>query len=134
MSSTPRTPGTPHAAAARHAELVREIEAQNYRYYVLDDAALTDAQFDALLRELRALEAAHPELVTPRSPTQRVGGEARTSATKVTHAVRMFSLDNAYSLDEMKEFARRVDDGLPSGVTPTFTVEPKLDGASLEVI
>src|SRR5262249_40306579 len=120
--------------AARHAELVREIEAANYRYYVLDDPALTDAQFDALLRELRAIEAEHPALVTPLSPTQRVAGEARQGVAKVTHAVRMFSLDNAYSLDEMKEFARRVDDGLPTGVSPTFTIEPKLDGASVEVI
>jgi DNA ligase (NAD+) len=121
-------------AAARHAELVQEIEAQNYRYYVLDDPRLTDAEFDVLLRELRALEEAHPELATPRSPTQRVAGEVRAQVAKARHAVRMFSLDNAYSLEEMKEFARRVDDGLPTGVTPEFTVEPKLDGASVEVI
>ncbi len=120
--------------AERHAALVHEIEAQNYRYYVLDDATLSDAEFDALMRELREIEAKHPELSSPDSPTQRVAGEARPFATKVKHAVRMFSLDNAYSLDEMKEFARRVDDGLPNGATATFTVEPKLDGASVEVV
>ena len=83
--------------AQKHAALVREIEAHNYRYYVLDDPSVTDADYDALMRELRALEAEHPALVTPRSPTQRVSGEARAGATKVKHTVRMFSLDNAYS-------------------------------------
>jgi DNA ligase (NAD+) len=120
--------------AERHAALVREIEAHNYRYYVLDDPGVSDAEFDARLRELRALEATHPQLVTPRSPTQRVAGEPRAGAVKVKHAVRMFSLDNAYSEDELKEFVRRVNDGLPTGATPVFCVEPKLDGASVEVI
>ena len=60
--------------AERHAKLVREIEAHNYRYYVLDDPIVSDAEFDKVLRELRALEEEHPELVTPDSPTQRVGG------------------------------------------------------------
>ena len=120
--------------AQRHAALVREIEAHNYRYYVLDDPGVTDAEFDTLLRELRALETAHPELVTPRSPTHRVAGEPRAGATKVKHAVRMFSLDNAYDEAELKEFVRRVDDGLPTGATPVFCVEPKLDGASVEVV
>src|SRR5262249_14922251 len=87
-----------------------------------------------LLKELRALEAEHPELVTPDSPTQRVGGEARASVVKVRHEHRMFSLDNSYSPDEMMEFFRRVTDGLPGNVEPTFTVEPKLDGGSLEVV
>src|SRR5579859_316857 len=92
------------AAAERHAELVREIDAHNYRYYVLDDPVVTDADFDRLLRELRALEEAHPELTTPDSPTMRVGGEARTSVVQVKHAVRMMSLDNAYTEDELLEF------------------------------
>ncbi len=121
-------------AKARHADLVRAIEAHNYRYYVMDDPSVPDAEYDALMRELRALEAAEPSLVTPRSPTQRVSGEPRAGATKVKHGVRMFSLDNAYSNDELREFLRRVNDGLPSGATPTFCVEPKLDGASVEVI
>ena len=83
--------------AELHAKLVREIDAHNYRYYVLDDPSLGDADFDRLLRDLRALEAAHPELVTPHSPTQRVGGEARTRVVQVKHETRMMSLDNAYS-------------------------------------
>ena len=124
----------PNDPKHRHDDLVREIEAHNYRYYVMDDPSVTDAAYDALMRELRALEAAHPELVTARSPTQRVSGEPRLGATKVKHGVRMFSLDNAYSDEELKEFLRRVKDGLRSGATPTFCVEPKLDGASVEVV
>src|SRR5579883_1550626 len=122
------------SAAERHAQLVREIDAHNYRYYVLDDPVVTDADFDRLLRALRELEARHPELVTPDSPTQRVGGEARTQVVQVKHAVRMLSLDNAYSDDELAEFHRRVLDGLPDGQSPRFCVEPKLDGASVEVV
>ncbi|HEY8041233.1 MAG TPA: NAD-dependent DNA ligase LigA [Polyangiaceae bacterium] len=120
--------------AERHAELVREIDAHNYRYYVLDDPTLSDADFDRLLSSLKALEARHPELVTRHSPTQRVGGEARTSVAQVKHAVRMMSLDNGYSQEELAEFHRRVTDGLPDAETPRFCVEPKLDGASIEVI
>jgi DNA ligase (NAD+) len=120
--------------AARHAKLVREIDAHNYRYYVLDDPTIGDADFDRLLRELRDLEEKHPELVTPDSPTQRVGGDARIAAVQVKHAVRMMSLDNAYSAEELAEFHRRVTDGLPDGEIPHFCIEPKLDGASLEVV
>src|SRR5580658_5752266 len=121
-------------AAARHAALVREIDAHNYRYYVLDDPIVGDAEFDGLLRELRAIEDEHPELQSPDSPTQRVGGEARTAAAQVKHAVRMMSLDNAYSSEALAEFHRRVVDGLPEGETPRFCIEPKLDGGSVEVI
>ncbi len=120
--------------AKRHADLVREIGAHNYRYYVLDDPSVTDAEFDLLLRELRAIEDAHPELRTPDSPSQRVGGESRTSVVQVKHSTRMLSLDNAYSAEELAEFHRRVVEGLPESETPRFCVEPKLDGASVEVI
>ncbi|HLK36172.1 MAG TPA: NAD-dependent DNA ligase LigA [Polyangiaceae bacterium] len=121
-------------AAGRHAQLVREIDAHNYRYYVLDDPSVSDADFDRLMRELRALEEAHPELATPSSPTRRVGGEARTSISQVRHVERMLSLDNAYTPEELAEFHRRVVDGLPEAETPRFCVEPKLDGASVEVV
>src|SRR5580693_4720 len=120
--------------AQRHAGLVREIDAHNYRYYVLDDPIATDAELDRLLRELRALEEAHPALQTPDSPTQRVGGAARTQVVQVKHRTRMLSLDNAYAPEELTEFHRRVTDGLPDGETPRFCVEPKLDGAGVEVI
>lgn len=119
---------------ARHDALVRAIEAHNYRYYVLDDPTVSDAAFDALLRELRDLEGKNPELVTPDSPTQRVGGEARTGVTKVRRKVRMFSLDNAYSAEDVAEFERRVREGLPAGDHVEISVEPKLDGASVEVV
>ncbi|MGD0676406.1 MAG: NAD-dependent DNA ligase LigA [Polyangiaceae bacterium] len=118
----------------RHAELVREIEAHNYRYYVLDDPVVSDAEFDRLMRELRVLEDASPELVTSESPTQRVAGEARTAVDQVRHVVRMLSLDNAYAPEELADFHRRVVGGLPDGIVPRFCVEPKLDGASVEVI
>jgi DNA ligase (NAD+) len=120
--------------AERHAKLVHEIDAHNYRYYVLDDPIISDAEFDALLRELRALEEKHPSLRTAESPTQRVGGEARTTAVQVKHVVRMMSLDNAYSAEELAEFHRRIVDGLPDDVTPRFCIEPKLDGASVEIV
>jgi DNA ligase (NAD+) len=120
--------------AERHAQLVAEIESHNYRYYVLDDPVISDADFDGLLRELRALEAAHPELETHDSPTKRVGGEPRTSVAHVKHTPRMLSLDNAYTTEELSDFFRRVGEGLKAGETTRFCVEPKLDGASVEVI
>jgi DNA ligase (NAD+) len=126
-------PTDPARARARHDELVRELRAHDYRYYVLDDPSITDAEYDALLRELLALEQAHPELVTPDSPSQRVGGAARTQVNKVRRPVRMYSLDNAYSAGEMAEFHRRIVTSLRDGDVPSFTVEPKLDGASIEV-
>src|SRR5580704_19220827 len=118
----------------RHAQLVREIDAHNYRYYVLDDPIVSDAEFDALLRELRELETRHPDLATADSPTQRVGGEARTTVATVKHVVRMMSLDNCYTAEELAEFRRRVTDGLPEGTSSRFCVEPKLDGAGVEVV
>ncbi len=118
----------------RHAELVRDISAHNYRYYVLDDPEVTDAEFDRLMRELKALEEANPELATADSPTNRVGGEARTGVVQVKRKTRMLSLDNAYSEEELAEFHRRVEGGLRDGEVPHFCVEPKLDGASIEVV
>jgi DNA ligase (NAD+) len=135
----PKAPSKEHSPdhtkrASEHARLVRELEAHEYRYYVLDDPVVTDAEFDVLMQKLRALEAEHPELVTADSPTQRVGGEARPFITKVRREHRMFSLDNAYSPEDMLEFHRRVAGGLRDGDVPMFAVEPKLDGASIEVI
>ena len=135
----PKAPNREHTPdhvqrASEHARLVRELEAHEYRYYVLDDPVVTDAEFDALMQKLRALEAEHPELVTADSPTQRVGGEARPFITKIRREHRMFSLDNAYSPEDMVEFHRRVAGGLRDGDVATFTVEPKLDGASIEVV
>ena len=130
------SPAEDRQPEARHDALVREISAHDYRYYVLDDPSMTDADYDLLMRQLRSLEKEYPHLVTPQSPTQRVAGEARsgTTTTKVKHAFRMFSLDNAYSTDELHEFAKRIEGGLRDGEIPEFVVEPKLDGASVEAI
>lgn len=122
------------AIERQHDELAEEIRAHEHRYYVLDDPIVSDAEFDALMTKLRKIEAEHPELVTPDSPTQRVGGEARANAKKIRREHRMFSLDNAYSIADMVEFHRRVVAGLREGDVPEFAVEPKLDGASIEVI
>ncbi len=120
--------------AQRHAELVREIRAHDHRYYVLDDPLITDAEYDRLYRALHELETAHPELVTPGSPTQRVGGQPRSDLRTVEHAAPMLSLDNTYTDEDLAEFERRVLDRLPSGSHPTYAVEPKLDGGSIEVL
>ncbi len=119
---------------ARHEELVRAIRAHAYRYYVLDDPTVTDAEYDQLYNELVALERAHPELVTPDSPSRRVGGEPRGDLQKYERPVRMYSLDNAYSEADLREFDERVRRGLPDGETFAYVAEPKLDGASLEVV
>jgi len=117
----------------RHAELVQEIRAHDHRYYVLDDPLIDDRSYDALYAELRAIEAAHPELRTSDSPTQRVGGRPRENLRTVEHVVPMLSLDNTYNSAELAEFARRVRERLP-GDAVCFAVEPKLDGASVELV
>ncbi|HMR09756.1 MAG TPA: hypothetical protein PKA88_28460, partial [Polyangiaceae bacterium] len=121
-------------AKERHDALVLEIRSHDYRYYVLDDPAIGDREYDALYAELRALEAAHPKLCTPDSPTQRVGDSLRTDLKSVDHVVAMMSLDNTYTEEDLADFVRRVHDGLSDQATPTFCVEPKLDGASIEIL
>lgn len=119
--------------AERHAALCKEIAAHDHRYYVLDDPSISDFAYDALLRELRELEASHPELVGDHSPTQRVSGKPREGLRKVERAVKMYSLDNAYETADVRAFVARCIEAL-EGEAPIFTVEPKLDGASLEVV
>jgi DNA ligase (NAD+) len=118
----------------RHAELVREIRQHDHRYYVLDDPVISDQEYDALYRELLELERSHPELVTADSPSQRIGAEPRSELVTVEHVVPMMSLDNTYSEADLVDFIRRVRDGLPAGAETTFCVEPKLDGASVELV
>ena len=120
--------------AARHRSLTRALQAYAHRYYVLDDPTVTDAEYDALYRELLALEAECPELVTPTSPTQRIGAEPRGDLQRHERAERMYSLDNAYSRDDLVLFDERVRKGLPDGEDIVYVAEPKLDGASLEVV
>ncbi len=117
-----------------HTALVREIRDHDHRYYVLDEPVISDREYDRLYRELVDLETAHPELRSPDSPSMRVGAQPRSELQTVPHSVPMISLDNTYDEGELAEFVRRVRDGLPSGSEVTFCVEPKLDGASVELI
>src|ERR1700724_2945963 len=107
-----------------------EIRRHEYRYYVLDDPEITHAEFDRLMNELKKLEAAHPELITTDSPTQRVGGKPREGFVKVAHSVPMLSLDNAYSEEELRNWERRVHE-LTGRKDIEYVCELKLDGMSL---
>lgn len=118
----------------RHDQLVREIQAHVHRYYVLDDPTVTDAEYDKVYNALVALESEHPALVSPSSPTQRVGGAPRGDLQKYERPVRMYSLDNAYSGDDLKTFDERVVRGLREGESFAYVAEPKLDGASIEIV
>src|SRR5512137_1437051 len=93
--------------AKRITGLREQVRRHDYRYYVLDDPEISDARYDALLAELRALESAHPALVTPDSPTQRVGGAQSAAFGEVVHAVHMLSLDNEFSEEDVRDFDRR---------------------------
>jgi DNA ligase (NAD+) len=110
-----------------------QINFHNYRYYVLDEPEVPDAEYDRLLRELEALEARHPELITPDSPTQRVGAEPLKAFGEVRHAVPMLSLGNCFSDEELHAFIRRINDRLGSTETIEFCVEPKLDGLAVSL-
>ena len=120
------------AAHQRAAQLHSELHEHNYRYYVLDDPVVSDAEYDRLLRELQELEAQYPELVTPDSPTQRVGATPSKAFGQVRHAVRMLSLDNAFSDDELTDFDRRVRERLGTE-TVDYAAEPKLDGVAVSM-
>ena len=118
----------------QRAEKLREqIRYHNYRYYVLDDPEIPDAEYDRLLRALQELEQQHPELITPDSPSQRVGAQPLSAFGEVKHEVPMLSLDNAFSDEELADFDRRVRDKL--GVaTVDYTAEPKLDGVAVSLL
>ncbi|NWG86884.1 MAG: NAD-dependent DNA ligase LigA [Hydrogenophilaceae bacterium] len=118
-------------AQARLNKLRAEIEHHNYCYYVLDNPEIPDAEFDRLMRELQALEAAHPELVTPDSPTQRVGAAPLKAFAEVAHAVPMLSLNNAFSEEDVIAFDRRAREGLGSEGELEYAVEPKFDGLAI---
>ncbi|KRD79581.1 NAD-dependent DNA ligase LigA [Lysobacter sp. Root983] len=119
-------------AAQRAAVLRQQLEDANYRYHVLDDPSIPDAEYDRLLRELDQLEAAHPELLTPDSPTQRVGNAPSSAFAEVRHAIPMLSLGNAFSDEEVADFERRIEERLERS-SPSFSVEPKLDGLAISL-
>ena len=118
-------------AVRRMEELREELRYHEHLYYVLDAPVWTDAQYDARVNELRALEAEHPELVTADSPTQRVGGKPKDGFAKVAHSRPMLSLDNAYNEAELRAWAERVAGGLASSEVVRYVCELKLDGLSL---
>ena len=115
----------------RLRELRERIRYHEDRYYVDADPEISDIEFDALMRELQALEAAHPELVTADSPTQRVGGKVVEGFESVAHRAPMLSLDNAYSEDELRAFDERVRRGLGTPAPVTYVAELKIDGLSI---
>jgi DNA ligase (NAD+) len=117
---------------SRIEELRAQVRYHAHRYHVLDDPIISDDAYDALYRELQELEAAHPELITPDSPTQRVGGELREEFTSVEHPRPMLSLSNAFNPDELMAWRDRFLRLLPEDVPePTYVVEPKFDGLTV---
>ncbi len=119
-----------NTAKKRVAELTEELEQHSYRYYVLDNPTITDYEFDMLMQELKAIEEEFPELISPVSPTQRVGGMAKSSFEKVTHTVQMASLQDVFSFEQVQSFVIRCREQLSS---PEYTVEPKIDGLSVSL-
>jgi len=115
-------------------QLRSQLQYHNYRYYVLDDPEITDAEYDLLLRELEHLEREHPELITPDSPTQRVGAQPAEAFGAVVHSVPMLSLANAMNEEELLEFDARVKRLLATGTDVEYVVEPKLDGLAIELV
>ncbi len=133
--STPDQPdvaSAPSQARERHGELSEQLEDARWRYYVLDDPTFDDADFDARMRELESLEKDYPELRTPDSPTQKVGGAVSTQFTAVDHLQRMESLDNAFSTDELAAWHARI---LREGIeAPALLCELKVDGLAINLL
>jgi DNA ligase (NAD+) len=130
----PSQKDVPPEVAARVQELRDQLHYHNYRYYVLDDPVVSDAEFDRLLRELSRLEADYPALITPDSPTQRVGAAPLDKFETVPHRLPMLSLENAFSEAEAREFEERVQRFLRSTEPFEYVVEPKMDGVAVELV
>ncbi|MBL0123262.1 MAG: NAD-dependent DNA ligase LigA [Betaproteobacteria bacterium] len=118
---------------ARVRELRRELDTHNYNYYVLDEPTIADAEWDKLFRELVALETQYPQLVTPDSPTQRVGSRPLESFASVTHRVPMLSLGNAFADEDIENFDRRCREGLDIAGDIEYSCEPKFDGLAISL-
>ena len=121
-------------ARAEIEKLREQINRHNHLYYVLDNPELTDAEYDALMRRLEALETAHPELLSPDSPTQRVGAKPSEKFAVVVHRRMMMSLANAMDAEEMREFDRRIKRFLHSEADIEYVAEVKLDGLAVELV
>ncbi|GAA2760483.1 NAD-dependent DNA ligase LigA [Actinopolymorpha rutila] len=131
-SAKTKVAGVPTEALERHSVLSQEIEEHNYRYYVLDRPTASDAEYDSLMRELKELEEAHPELRTPESPTQRVSGTWSTEFEPVEHLERLLSLDNAFVLEELRAWAARVEREI--GTEAEYLCELKIDGLAIDLV
>ncbi|HRJ52079.1 MAG TPA: NAD-dependent DNA ligase LigA [Candidatus Thiothrix moscowensis] len=114
--------------------LRQQLRYHNYRYYVLDDPAIPDVEYDRLFRELQSLETAHPELITPDSPSQRVGAAPLTEFGEVKHTIPMLSLGNVFSDEELWAFDKRIHDRLKADAETEFVAEPKLDGLAISLL
>jgi DNA ligase (NAD+) len=115
-------------------QLRREIEDHNYHYYVLNEPIISDSEYDLLLKELERLESENPDLITPESPSQRIGAAPVTEFGTITHTIPMQSLANAMTIEELVAFNERVRKGLEKDVDPIYVAEPKLDGLGVELI
>jgi len=118
----------------RIEQLREEINYHNYLYYVLDQPVITDADYDALMRELKEIEDKYPETVTPDSPTQRIGAPPSEKFASVSHSIPMLSLDDAFSQEEVLEFDQRAKRLLQTDEEIEYTVEPKMDGLAVELV
>jgi len=116
-----------------YVRLVAEIEAHQHSYYVLDEPVIPDVEFDRLFQRMLDIESEYPELVSPESPSQRVGSKPSSGFAEVRHEQRMLSLDNAFSDEEVEDFERRVIDRLGESGSVSYSVEPKLDGAAISI-
>lgn len=114
-------------------QLREKINEHNYRYYILDDPAISDAEYDRLFLELKKLEETHPELITPDSPTQRVGAKPLKSFNEVKHAIPMLSLENAFTEEDMQAFNKRIQERLKTTEAIEYCAEPKLDGLAISI-
>ena len=123
----------PQQAVSRVRKLRNEISAHNYRYHVLDDPTVPDAEYDRLMRELIEIERQYPELIVPDSPTQRVGAKPVSGFGEVRHALPMLSLDNAFTDEDVIAFDRRIRERLESDEQISYSAEPKLDGAAISI-
>ncbi len=122
---------TRRSPAARAEDLRRQLEHHNYRYYVLDDPEVSDAEYDRLLNELKQIEADNPDLITPDSPTQRVGATPVSELQEAVHTTPMLSLDNAFTDEDLINFDRRVRERLETDKVIEYVAEPKLDGLAM---
>src|SRR6202158_6149365 len=126
-------PATTKDTEKKIESLREKIRQHEYLYYVLDSPEISDAEFDKLMRQLKDLEAEHPELIAADSPTQRVGGKPREGFVKVPHSSPMLSLDNTYNEEELRDWERRVHE-LNGRTDVDYVCELKLDGMSLALI